>query len=541
MTNLLNSKKCFIVELVKPSHYDDEGYVIQWFSTWPSSTLATLNGLILDASDRQILGEDVKLEVGIRHDDLEGVPIDKMIKGIRNASRGGVVFIAGVQTCQIPRALDLSRAFIQAGIQVVMGGPHITATIKVFGKPQCELIKAMEMGLSIFAGEAEGRMDELLKDAYEKRLRTLYPSGTHLPSLQGQPIPVYPCTALKWSKENVFDVGRGCPFNCDFCSIFNIFGHESRSRSADDVEKIVRWNVANGMTSYFITDDNFSRNKNWEAIFDRLIKLKKIDGISTKFQIQIDTGASKIPRFVEKAVQAGCWRVFIGIESISEENLEFFNKLHNKVNEYRDSIQKWRDHDVLVIGSYIIGTPVDTEESIKRDIKRVIEELPADYFTFQILVPLPGSTFHKNEVEKGAWIHHDLNLYDSAHLTFRHPQISHEKMAQLYREVWDIVYAPSNVKRILQRCVNEKRNPNHAMFFIIVCYGIIKFENVHPYAGGLFRKKNRKTRRHGLPLEPPHIFYPHRIAEIIKTFFCWGFYALRIVSVRYFCLKKQEV
>ena len=68
-----------------------------------------------------------------------------------------------------------------------------------------------------------------------------------------------------------FDAGRGCPFSCSFCTIINVQGRKSRARNADDVERLVRADLAQGVHNFFITDDNLARNQNWEAIFDRLI------------------------------------------------------------------------------------------------------------------------------------------------------------------------------------------------------------------------------------------------------------------------------
>ncbi len=102
-----------------------------------------------------------------------------------------------------------------------------------------------------------------------------------------------------------FDAGRGCPYQCSFCTIINVQGRKSRYRSADDVEHLVRLNWAQGIHKFFITDDNFARNKEWEAIFDRLIELKERDGIPLGLMIQVDTLCHKIANFVEKAKRAG--------------------------------------------------------------------------------------------------------------------------------------------------------------------------------------------------------------------------------------------
>ena len=98
-----------------------------------------------------------------------------------------------------------------------------------------------------------------------------------------------------------FDAGRGCPFQCSFCTIINVQGRKSRYRSPDSVEQILRMNWAQGVKRFFITDDNFARNKDWEAIYDRIIKLREEDGMDVRFMIQVDTLCHKIPNFIEKS------------------------------------------------------------------------------------------------------------------------------------------------------------------------------------------------------------------------------------------------
>ena len=86
-------------------------------------------------------------------------------------------------------------------------------------------------------------------------------------------------------RRTTFDAGRGCPFQCSFCTIINVQGRRSRRRSPDDVEQIIRHNLKYGIDRYFITDDNFARNKDWEPILDRIIELRERDGIDVRFMI----------------------------------------------------------------------------------------------------------------------------------------------------------------------------------------------------------------------------------------------------------------
>jgi len=98
-------------------------------------------------------------------------------------------------------------------------------------------------------------------------------------------------------------------------------GRKSRFRSPDDLEKIVRENYAQSIRRFFITDDNFARNRDWELLFDRLIEFRAGDCLKIGFTIQVDTLCHKTPNFIEKAAQAGVRRVFIGLENINPDNL----------------------------------------------------------------------------------------------------------------------------------------------------------------------------------------------------------------------------
>ena len=159
------------------------------------------------------------------------------------------------------------------------------------------------------------------------------------------------------ARYSSIDLGRGCPYQCSFCTIINVQGRKSRIRSADDLERIVRENYAQGIKRFFITDDNFARNSHWEPLFDRLIELRVGEGMKIGFTIQVDTLCHKIPNFIEKATQAGVRRVFIGLENINPDNLIAAKKRQNKITEYREMLQKWRNHGAITYAGYILGFP----------------------------------------------------------------------------------------------------------------------------------------------------------------------------------------
>ena len=149
--------------------------------------------------------------------------------------------------------------------------------------------------------------EEVLRDAYAGTLQPLYNFMADLPGIEGAPIPLITATRASRTVGGLtsFDAGRGRPFQCSFCTIINVQGRKSRRRSPDDVEQIIRENVAQGLHSFFITDDNFARNQDWEPILDRLIRLRKVEKMNLSFVIQVDTLCHKLPKFIKKCKSAG--------------------------------------------------------------------------------------------------------------------------------------------------------------------------------------------------------------------------------------------
>src|SRR5690349_83260 len=190
----MSAAREFCLVLVKPSHYDDDGYVIQWFrSAIPSNSLAALYGLAKDCARRRVLG-DVELTVHPFDETNTRIRPERLARMIEKAG-AGVVFLVGVQSNQFPRALDLARPLRERGIQVVVGGFHVSGTLSMLNGVDPDLDRARAMGVSLFAGETEGRLDEVLLDALEGKLKPLYNYMGDLPSIQGTPIPLI--TALK--------------------------------------------------------------------------------------------------------------------------------------------------------------------------------------------------------------------------------------------------------------------------------------------------------------------------------------------------------
>ena len=529
------STREFRLVLVKPSHYDDDGYVIQWFrSAIPSNSLAALYGLARDCANRRILGDDVQLTIREIDETNTRVRPERLARMIEDAG-SGMVMLVGVQSNQFPRALDIARPLLERGIKVAIGGFHVSGTISMLAGNDRDLQKAREMGISIFAGEAEGRLDEVLLDAAAGALKPMYNYMADLPGIEGAPIPLI--TALSAYKTagqlTSFDAGRGCPFQCSFCTIINVQGRKSRRRSPDDIEQIVRENVAQGLHSFFITDDNFARNQDWEPILDRLIQLREGEGMKLTFILQVDTLCHRIPNFIEKSARAGVKRVFIGLENINPDSLIGAKKRQNKITEYRKMLLAWKAAKVITYAGYILGFPGDTRESIRRDIEIIKKELPVDLLEFFFLTPLPGSEDHQQLVRQGVEIDPDMNRYDLNHVTAPHPKMSREEWEATYRMAWETYYTPDHMEAVIRRISAMRGRASNAILLLTWFNGSIGLEKVHPLEVGFFRYKFRRDRRPGFAIEPIWKFYPRYAIESMSKLSKW-------VSL-YFRLRKTYV
>jgi radical SAM superfamily enzyme YgiQ (UPF0313 family) len=253
----------------------------------------------------------------------------------------------------------------------MIGGFHVSGSIAMLPSIPPEIQAAIDDGMTVVAGEAETRWGELLRAAYDGTLLPFYNFIEERPSLAGVPPPFAPSETLRPfmpPNQTSFDAGRGCPFKCSFCTIINVQGRKSRHRTADDVEQLLRAHLEEGVIRFFITDDDFARNRHWEQILDRIIELREGEKLPFTFLIQVDALAYRIPHFVEKCRRAGCLRVFIGLETINAANLLHAKKRQNKIADYRRMLQAWRSAGIITFCGYILGFPNDTVESILHDI-----------------------------------------------------------------------------------------------------------------------------------------------------------------------------
>ena len=189
------------------------------------------------------------------------------------------------------------------------------------------------------------------------------------------------------------------------------------------------------------------------------------------------------------------------------------------------------------------GFPGDTPASIERDIRIIQRELPIDLLEFFILTPLPGSADHKKlhlaGVRDGA--RHEQLRPGARHDPPRRPCRTQELLG-IYRKAWDIYYSPEHVETVIRRAKVWGYDPRNMMTKLLAFHAVPRIEKVHPLEGGLFRRKYRRDRRPGMPLESPFAFYPRYAWEtVIKHVRFAGMYwqhwrILRRVRTRFHAL-----
>ncbi|MEO9874878.1 MAG: radical SAM protein [Anderseniella sp.] len=527
-----HSSRFMTLIMIKPTHYDDDGYPITWYrSIIPSNTLASLNGIATDCNRRKVLGDDVELVLEPYDECNRRIQPKKIIESIRARGGKALICLVGVQSNQFPRAVDLAKPFLDAGLPVALGGFHVAGCLSMLDELPPEIGAAMDMGITMFAGEAEeGRLDEVLLDAWNGTLKPLYNHIDDLPALDGQPTPALPAAALAFThgSRSSFDLGRGCPFQCSFCTIINVQGRKSRFRTPDDLERIVRENAAQGIFDYFVTDDNLARNRHWEAFFDRLIELKKNEGLRISLIIQVDTLCHKIPNFIEKARLAGVRRAFIGLENINPDNLLEAKKRQNKITDYREMLQKWSKHGIYTWAGYITGFPADTKQSILRDIEIIKRELPVDILEIFFLTPLPGSEDHRALARKGQWMDPDLNKYDLHHRVTHHSKMSDTEWEEAYHGAWKSYYSDEHLETIARRHgASKKRHFAKVLQFLTEFRVLYEVEGIHPLEGGIVRLKYRTDRRPDRQMELPVVFHVKLASEVLWKTWNYARYSLR--------------
>jgi len=334
-------------------------------------------------------------------------------------------------TMHAARAYEIADRFRARGITVVMGGLHASSL------PQ----EAKEHVDAVVIGEAEGVWEKLLGDFQKGSLQPFYKSE-HLCSFKAQPHPRQDLLKRKsyWT-INCVQATRGCPFSCDFCSVAQFFGNTYRYRPVDEVVEEIKSLPPGYFT--FVDDNIMGKPSYAKELFQKLTPLKK------KWTSQGSLTMAKDTTLLKMASESGCYALFVGIETLSQDNLSSMNKSINHVSQYEEAIKKIRDHGIMVVGSFIFGFDHDDEAVFERTV-RFCEKNKIDLPIFFVLTPVPGTRLFQRMEKEGRILHKDWSKYNGANVVFKPKLLSEETLFNGYNWAFQEAYSYHSIaKRIL--------------------------------------------------------------------------------------------
>ena len=336
-----------------------------------------------------------------------------------------------VMTYLAPRAYEIAAKFRARGVKVVLGGIHVSMC------PE----EAKEHADSIVVGESEKTWPILVEDFRRGELKSLY-EEKDLPKLENLPIPrreLFKPNSY-WT-TNCVQTSRGCPFACDFCTVTIFGGNQFRLRPIEQVIEEVK-RLKKGFVVF--VDDNIAGNKAYaKQLFKALIPLKINWGSQASLTMARD------PELLDLAAKSGCTALFIGVESISEENLAAANKRFNKVDKYKEEFRRFHDYGILIQTGMIFGFDHDDESAFERTVE-FLEENNIELAMFNILTPLPGTNLYKKMDAEGRIIDRDWSHYDGRHVVFKPKLMTPETLQEGFLWAYHKFFSyPSMIKRIV--------------------------------------------------------------------------------------------
>ncbi|MBI3784004.1 MAG: radical SAM protein [Deltaproteobacteria bacterium] len=464
------------VVIIKPSKYGVDGRVERFRRGFmPNSTLPHMASMTPPQ-----LG-DCRVDVHAIDEYVE-VDLDYLRLLERDADCTTLVALAGVQSHQFHRALDLAAYARVHGVEhVVIGGPHAMT---------CDTTAVQGRGISVALAEAELIWPRILGDAVAGALQPLYGTGQAWQEDLDPPA-LIPPTELSLRRYAVQMLGvypaRGCPYRCNFCSVIKIAGRRIRSQPVETTMATLRAAKAAGILLVMFTTDNFNKYPEAEVLLQAMID----ERLELPFFVQCDTQVVRQPRFVELLARAGCYQMFVGVESFDRRVLLEAHKNQNHPEHYRDLVRLCREHGIGSHFSNIIGFPNDTQKTVLEQL-RLLRDMSPDLASFYLLTPIPGTEQYDEFLRNDLITEPNLDRFDGTYPTWRHPHLSAAQQFDLlyrcYREFYSL---PDAVTKSARWLWQKRRSPNILLKIATAAYSFLSRYSAtrrqHPMAGGMHR------------------------------------------------------
>ena len=370
--------------------------------------------------------------------DWEVTIIDEKVETLDLTQDADIVGISAMTTV-INRAFEIAHNFRERGIKVIMGGMHVSML------PD-EALKHCD---SVLIGEAETLWDRALDDFKRGDLKKIYKHENGYPSMKELPMPNWNLYERKgYLPVHFIETTRGCPWNCEFCSVTNSFGGKFRNRPVSEVEKEIQ-----GLKPFkgkfilknmvFFVDDNIISNKKHAREL-----LNRIKPYNLKWLGQASMNISEDNEILSLCQQSGCVGLMMGFETLSPDNLKKVGKTFNKPRDYIDVIKKLHDYGIGIDGSFVFGFDQDDEGVFDRTLEFIFKA-KLDVCYFSILTPYPGTKLYSNFLKEGRIIENNWSKYDTNNVVFMPKLMKPQKLLEGYHDVQKKCFSYTSIIRRL--------------------------------------------------------------------------------------------
>ena len=338
-------------------------------------------------------------------------------------------------TADITDACKIADGFRSKGVKVVMGGVHVSAL------PD----EALQHADSIVVGEAEAVWEGLIRDCEKGELKTIYKTKT-LIQMSDMAIPRRDLLDRSmYSSFYSVQATRGCPFNCEFCTVTAFFGQEFRTRPVEEVIEEIK---GLGSKEFFFIDDNITGRSGFaKKLFKELIHL------NCKWGGQTTLNFAKDEELLSLYAKSGGRYAFIGFETLSEENLRKISKSWNSPDGYREAIKRIHGVGINIIGSFIFGLDGDNPDVFEKTYNFIMEN-KIDAAQFHILTPFPGTKLYEDMVKDDRITDSDWSKYHTGEVVFKPAKMTARELQEGY---WWIFHKTYEMRNILRRSLRSPR------------------------------------------------------------------------------------
>jgi len=377
--------------------------------------------------------------------DWEMKVIDENLKRY-NGEEADLVCFTSV-TYNAPRVYELASQFKEKGITTIMGGIHASMM------PD----EASRFVDTVVVGEGEKVWPKIISDFEKNRLKSYYKGEKA--SLDKLPMPrrdIYPKKYKNRGLIQTVQTARGCPMDCEFCSVTAFNGGIYRQRPIDDV--LDELEALNSKIVFFIDDNILGYGK---AAEKRAIDLFKgiIDrGIKMKWGSQVSINFVNNDKVLKYAGESGCFGMFCGLESLDEESLKSMHKTRNLkegVAKFKGDIRKFQDYGIGVFGSFIFGNDTGKKDIFKKTSDFILDS-GLDGSQLSILTPLPGTRLYQRLKDENRLIYtdfpHDWIYYDVETLVFKLKNMTSQ---ELMHGVSDVIKETTSMSVSLRRSLTS--------------------------------------------------------------------------------------